>query len=373
MARLQWRDLALFLVLALLVFLWGHRQLRRLSVAPESVTPESDAWRLRDRACGNASVGASAGASHIVLMAVGGGYTRSVRRLVDDIIVHTNSDLVVHLLVGPGGAAELIPALPQCDGIAYRVEDGAAMARDAAVMKMCALLGVAPGSTGCLYLVKPFLFQLLPDVDAALVLDNDVRVLGDVRELFHTELAAQRAAGAVLGLGIELQPEYLAVGLGQGYNGGVQLHDLRAMRTNDVYAAFLAGRDWKGSRLDADRALASLGDQTLFTLLNATAAGLTGGAGGRPLIRTLPCGWNLNLCMWHQKTREHLRRQFPWVHVAQCDDGPPRLVHGNGRMYAAMRLGELDDAGLLAIAARIKATGHPGSNVSWARIGELGC
>ena len=94
---------------------------------------------------------------------------------------------------------------------------------------------------GCLYMIKPFLHEVLPpSLGAVLVLDTDLRVVGDVRELLVGELEAQRISGAVLGVAVEMQPEYLKAGLGRGYNGSVQLLDLQAMAHSPAYRGFLA-------------------------------------------------------------------------------------------------------------------------------------
>jgi hypothetical protein len=299
-------------------------------------------------------------AIHVVVMAIDAelhltGRAAFLRRLLEDIIERTPAVLVIHVfaLLESPGLPVLTLELPRCDRVSYDLLNGTALLESALAKQLCRNYA-SGGGPACIYLAKSTLHTFMLDVDAVLVVDVDVRVLGDLRELLVTELAVMRAAGAIIGLGLELQPEYLEFGLGQGYNGGVQLLDLAAMRSSTTFASFL-------SRVPASRpsfeALTSLGDQTMYTFLNTTAEGQTGGAGGRPLIHTLPCGWNVNLCMFHQKQKPELRARFPWVHVGQCE-APAKLIHGNGALYSHQQMGNMDAETLLSLVARIRGTGR---------------
>nr|XP_060622676.1 xyloside xylosyltransferase 1 [Anolis sagrei ordinatus] len=100
-----------------------------------------------------------------------------------------------------------------------------------------------------------------------------------------------------------------------GFNSGVLLLDLAAMRGSGLYNSLLEE--------GALRALAQryhfrghLGDQDFFTL-----AGMEHPA----LFHRLPCAWNRQLCTWWRlHGYEGVFEQY-----FRCDQGPVKLYHGN--------------------------------------------
>lgn len=313
----------------------------------------------------------SSDALHVAFLTTNASSPARVRMAVRDILNHTdaNVDVVVHLISDK--MDETYPsALPLCAGLSVNLLDATIM-KDASVRRLCNIFRLGPQEHQCYYLLKPLLYKWMPpEVDAVLILDTDTRILGDVRELLVTELAAQRAAGAFLGLAPEMQAIYAHfIGL-EGFNGGVQLQDLRAMRVFGpaAFEAFL-----NGLALDAATKLfgdvARQGDQSLLTLLNTTALGRTGGVGGAPVLRPLPCTWNLQLCLYHWNMVQENRANYPWLNIASCK-GAPRLIHGSS-MYGEYHLDAWDDAKLVRIVNRVKAVGHAAPLGSWCDGGPV--
>jgi hypothetical protein len=110
---------------------------------------------------------------------------------------------------------------------------------------------------------------------------------------------------------------------GVGYNGGVQLLDLSAMRSSAPYAAALdayAAARWskpasRGAPPMKDNGIGWLGDQTLYSWMSVNSTGY------RSFFHELPCGWNrqigTHMAGWPHFWREHACRS------------PCRLLHGN--------------------------------------------
>lgn len=130
------------------------------------------------------------------------------------------------------------------------------------------------------YLYKPLLHWVMSrDVEKLILLDTDIVMVRDVREL-HAEFA--RFGSAVLGVGNEQSNLYGKGGAGK--NGGVQLLDLAAMRREPLYDAVL---DRVASGADGRR-IGYLGDQTLYSYI----------AMDYPfLMHRLPCEWNRQISM----------------------------------------------------------------------------
>ena len=106
-------------------------------------------------------------------------------------------------------------------------------AEPAALHRNLSKLGVGPSF---IYMYKPFLYQLLP-LDRVLVLDFDVLIFGDLRELWDQFDAF--SPSSVLGLAHSQSPEYSDLGTWPhkpgpraGLNGGVQLQHLARMRAD---------------------------------------------------------------------------------------------------------------------------------------------
>ena len=129
------------------------------------------------------------------------------------------------------------------------------------------------------YLYKPLLHRVLPDVERLILLDTDVVMVRDVRELYAE---FDNFGTAVLGVGNEQSNLYGKGGAGK--NGGVQLLNLAAMRREPLYDAVL---DRVASGKDGRR-IGYLGDQTLYSYI----------AMDYPfLMHRLPCEWNRQISM----------------------------------------------------------------------------
>ena len=284
-------------------------------------------------------------AGHIAMIAVGSKYREELQRVVADVLNHTDahSAWVVHLLVQPHSAdiGPLLAVLPRCDRLAYRLVDVDALPSTIADFAHVCNTVLQRDPRGCMFLVKAFLHELLPPaVGAIIALDLDIRVLGDVGALLREELPAMRASGTVLGLVRELQPQYLAAGLGFGFNGGVQLHDLAGMRRSAAYQRFLATASW-GERAPI---YANDGDQTVYVLLNNTAPSL---------IYELPCGWNVALCVgrWPAAIVDAARASgFDYVGCR----GAIGIAHGNCATYATYGMGHLDVSHVVDLVQRVQ-------------------
>ena len=130
------------------------------------------------------------------------------------------------------------------------------------------------------YLYKPLLHHVMPrEVERLILLDTDIVMVRDVRELF-AEFG--RFGTSVLGVGNE-QSNLYGKG-GEGKNGGVQLLDLNAMREEPQYDAVL---DYVASGHDGRR-IGYLGDQTLYSFLATDFP---------HLFYRLPCEWNRQISM----------------------------------------------------------------------------
>lgn len=314
----------------------------------------------------------TADALHVAFLMTNSANPARVRTAVQDILAHTGAtvDVVVHLISDV--MDDSFPsALPSCDGLSVNLLDAARM-KDASVARLCSVFGLEVHEHPCYFLLKPLLYQWMPpEVGAVLVLDSDVRVIGDVRELLVAELAALRAAGTPLGVAAEMQPQYAPIIGDAGFNGGVQLQDLQALRAlAPAFEEFLGGLDSSAGISLFGREEARMGDQSLFTLLSTTELGRTGGAGGAPFLRLLPCTWNVQLCLYHSNENEQNRARFPGLHVSACK-GAPRLIHGNGGTYSDYVLDRWDDKKLAAIVSRVKAVGHGAPLGRWCSGGPV--
>ena len=107
---------------------------------------------------------------------------------------------------------------------------------------------------------------------------------------------------------------------GVGYNGGVQLLRLDAMRSSAAYAAAIeryaaGGFGRPGAPPMKEGGIGWLGDQTLYSWMSVN------GTGGRQVFHMLPCGWNrqigTHMAGWPRFWRWHA-----------CGS-PCRLLHGN--------------------------------------------
>ena len=154
--------------------------------------------------------------------------------------------------------------------------------------KLWSALSSQATGPGPLYLYKPLLHLILPTwVERVIVLDLDVFFFRDVSLLWRR--FATFAPSEVIGLAEEQCPSYQearALG-GRGFNGGVQLLELRRMRASRLYAEALRRYAAHDARLPMKPGgIGWLGDQTLYSWMSVNASGYA------PLFSSLACGWN---------------------------------------------------------------------------------
>ena len=272
---------------------------------------------------------------------------RAFRVLADLAPLPTGgAPVVAHLLASPECLG--VPLLSARDAAgapfpaAYTYLDATSALAVPGLSRLCSEF--ANTNKACLYLLKPFLYALLPRAaEAVLVRAVDLRVLpggGGLRELLGAgALRALRRSGALAALARELQPTYLRVGMRQGFNGGVQVLDLRAQRASALYTSFLATFSFAAPPAHARfRHNLDLGDQTLYSILNETHPSA---------IAELPCGWNLNLCQYW-RAQEGGGAWGREASLAGCQGGV-RLVHGNGQEYQRLGMEGMEQGGLQAL------------------------
>ncbi|KAG5851471.1 hypothetical protein ANANG_G00093790 [Anguilla anguilla] len=161
-------------------------------------------------------------------------------------------------------------------------------------------------------------------------LDLDLKFRSNIRDLFQE--FSHFPPGAVIGIGPELQPVYRhmfwqyrkenpksKVGEpppdGQpGFNSGVMLLDLEAMRRSALYNQLLEPGRVAGLA-EKYHLQGHLGDQDFFSLI---------GMEHPELFSPLPCGWNRQLCTWW---RDHGYGDVFQLYY-RCE-GPVHIYHGN--------------------------------------------
>jgi len=178
-----------------------------------------------------------------------------------------------------------------------------------------------------IFFLSTALHRLLPaDVHRVMKLDLDVLVRVSLTDL-QREFRDFRS-GEVIALAPDLQPVYyhllepyrrshpgaVAGEAGQqGFNAGVALYDLDAMRGSRLYNEAL-----EPAAIDALAAKygfrGHLGDQDFYTLLGFEHPGL---------FHRLDCTWNRQLCTWWQTVRPEVFDQF---HACPAE---ARILHGN--------------------------------------------
>ncbi|CAL8309684.1 unnamed protein product [Lota lota] len=160
--------------------------------------------------------------------------------------------------------------------------------------------------------------------------DLDLKYRTNVRDLFQQ--FDHFPPGAVLGITREMQPVYRhtfwqyrkenpQTKVGEpppdglpGFNSGVMLLDLRAMRASALYNQLLEPGN-VAKLADQYRFRGHLGDQDFFSMI---------GMEHPELFYTLACGWNRQLCTWW---REHGYGDVFQLYY-RCD-GPVYIYHGN--------------------------------------------
>jgi len=194
----------------------------------------------------------------------------------------------------------------------------------ASVIDLHRRLSSSATGPGPIYLWKPIFHRVLPeDISKVIILDTDVFLFTDIQRLWNH--FRNFGSGEMLGIAQEQCPSYQEVRAlgGVGYNGGVQLLDLFAMRSSADYNAAIetyAAARW-GKRASAgappmkDGGIGWLGDQTLYSWMSVNSTG------HRRFFHDLPCGWNrqigTHMSSWPRFWRTHA------CHM------PCRLLHGN--------------------------------------------
>ncbi|XP_024135194.1 xyloside xylosyltransferase 1 [Oryzias melastigma] len=161
-------------------------------------------------------------------------------------------------------------------------------------------------------------------------LDLDLKYRTNIRNLFQE--FDKFPPGAVIGIIREMQPVYRhtfwqyrkenpQTKVGEpppdglpGFNSGVMLLDLQAMRASALYNQLLEPKN-VAKLADKYRFRGHLGDQDFFTMI---------GMEHPDLFYSLPCGWNRQLCTWW---RDHGYGEVFQLYY-HCD-GPVYIYHGN--------------------------------------------
>lgn len=161
-------------------------------------------------------------------------------------------------------------------------------------------------------------------------LDLDLKYKTNIRDLFQE--FDRFPAGAVIGIAREMQPVYRhtfwqyrkenpQTRVGEpppdglpGFNSGVMLLDLGAMRDSALYNQLLEPSN-VAKLTDQYRFRGHLGDQDFFTMI---------GMEHPELFYSLACGWNRQLCTWW---RDHGYGDVFQLYY-RCD-GPIYIYHGN--------------------------------------------
>ncbi|KAF3690836.1 Xyloside xylosyltransferase 1 [Channa argus] len=161
-------------------------------------------------------------------------------------------------------------------------------------------------------------------------LDLDLKYKTNIKDLFQE--FDKFPPGAVIGITREMQPVYRhtfwqyrkenpQTRVGEpppdglpGFNSGVMLLDLAAMRASPLYNKLLEPSN-VAKLADQYRFRGHLGDQDFFTMI---------GMEHPELFYTLACGWNRQLCTWW---RDHGYGDVFQLYY-HCD-GPVYIYHGN--------------------------------------------
>ncbi|CAK6958138.1 xyloside xylosyltransferase 1 [Scomber scombrus] len=182
-----------------------------------------------------------------------------------------------------------------------------------------------------IFFLSVAMHHIMPESLARIVqLDLDLKYKTNIRDLFQE--FDRFTPGAVIGITREMQPVYRhtfwqyrkenpQTRVGEptpeglpGFNSGVMLLDLGAMRTSDLYNELLKP-DNVAKLADQYRFRGHLGDQDFFTMI---------GMEHPELFYSLACGWNRQLCTWW---RDHGYGDVFQLYY-RCD-GPVYIYHGN--------------------------------------------
>ncbi|XP_068612951.1 xyloside xylosyltransferase 1-like [Brachionichthys hirsutus] len=182
-----------------------------------------------------------------------------------------------------------------------------------------------------IFFLSVAMHHIMPESLTRIVqLDLDLKFRTNIRDLFQQ--FAQFPPGAVMGIAREMQPVYRHAfwqyrkanpntkvgepppdGL-PGFNSGVMLLDLGAMRASALYNQLLDPSN-VAKLAEQYHFRGHLGDQDFFTMI---------GMQHPELFYSLACGWNRQLCTWW--------RDHGYAHVFQLYNhchGPVYIYHGN--------------------------------------------
>ncbi|XP_037625161.1 xyloside xylosyltransferase 1 [Sebastes umbrosus] len=182
-----------------------------------------------------------------------------------------------------------------------------------------------------IFFLSVAMHHIMPDSLTRIVqLDLDLKYRTNIRDLFQE--FDQFPPGAVIGIAREMQPVYRHTfwqyrkenpqtrvgdpppeGL-PGFNSGVMLLDLGAMRDSAIYNQLLQPSN-VAKLADQYRFRGHLGDQDFFTMI---------GMEHPELFYSLACGWNRQLCTWW---RDHGYGDVFQMYY-RCD-GLVYIYHGN--------------------------------------------
>uniref|UniRef100_A0A4W5RHG5 Xyloside xylosyltransferase 1 n=1 Tax=Hucho hucho TaxID=62062 RepID=A0A4W5RHG5_9TELE len=182
-----------------------------------------------------------------------------------------------------------------------------------------------------IFFLSVAMHHIMPtDLQRIVQLDLDLKYRSNIRELFLE--FDHFPPGAVIGIAREMQPVYRHTfwqyrkenpqsrvgepppdGL-PGFNSGVMLLDLGAMRTSALYNQLLEPRN-VAQLADQYHFRGHLGDQDFFSMIGMEHPGL---------FHQLACGWNRQLCTWW---REHGYGDVFQLYY-RCE-GPVYIYHGN--------------------------------------------
>ena len=220
---------------------------------------------------------------------------------------------------------------------------------------------VSPGAQvyTCNYLFKPLMWEIVEQAQAAtvqgdaaaplapaalasnpsaatidgtdyapivLALDTDLRIAGDISDMLLEHVPGMRDRGSLFALVEEQQPTYAfnSPKKAQGWNGGVQLIDARAMAGSPLYVDLVGKFTW--SKTDPRwRPATDLGDQTLYSVLNYSAP---------QLFLPMGCQWNRQMCrIWFTffpgRDRTSKEDFLHYEGKALCAGRTVRVLHGN--------------------------------------------
>ncbi|CAM5173765.1 unnamed protein product [Natator depressus] len=182
-----------------------------------------------------------------------------------------------------------------------------------------------------IFFLSVAMHRIMPtEVERIIQLDLDLKYETNIRELF--EEFDHFLQGAVIGIAREMQPVYRhtfwqfrrenpQTKVGEpppdglpGFNSGVMLLDLEAMRQSQLYNQLLEP-DMVRQLTEKYHFKGHLGDQDFFTMI---------GMEHPELFHVLDCTWNRQLCSWW---REHGYSDV-FDQYFRCE-GQVRIYHGN--------------------------------------------